>query len=288
MDKPHTGINPAPDPGSYRIRTQGRLKPRWSTWPDGRSGTRDDDGTTEAATPMSRPRRSVSAWPVVQQSRRRGDGPRLVIAVLAAAAVLVAAVLILGPDGLIPFGLLLVLSADPDDDNGRRAVILSRRNLGVAAVMALAFAWFWLWHVRPDRVDAGADRRRTDRPAARPCRTPPVTPLRRRTVAITKRSLVLAMWGLVVFVNLTYAYGQSWNMLAAACLVLPLVLAASRAWSARRGRLELGLLRHPHRREAATPPGAGTQHLVVLRTPRWRGGRRRHPLRQDRALPERN
>ena len=77
--------------------------------------------------------------------RRRGDGPRLVIAALAA-AVLVAAVLVLGLDGLIPFGLLLVFSADPDD-SGRRSVILTRRNLGVAAVMALAFAWFWLWHV---------------------------------------------------------------------------------------------------------------------------------------------
>ena len=38
-------------------------------------------------------------------------------------------------------------------------------------------------------------------------------------------------------------------MLTAVCVVLPLVLAASRAWGARRGRLELGLLRHPLRRE---------------------------------------
>ena len=33
------------------------------------------------------------------------------------------------------------------------------------------------------------------------------------------------------------------------CVVLPLSLAASRAWGARRGRIELGLLRHPLRRE---------------------------------------
>ena len=33
------------------------------------------------------------------------------------------------------------------------------------------------------------------------------------------------------------------------CVVLPLALAASRAWGARRGRIELGLLRHPLRRE---------------------------------------
>ena len=34
-------------------------------------------------------------------------------------------------------------------------------------------------------------------------------------------------------------------MLAAVCVGLPLVLAASRAWGARRGRVEFGLLRHP-------------------------------------------
>lgn len=84
--------------------------------------------------------------PVARPSPRRGDDPRLVMAALAAAG-LVAALLILGPGGLIPFGLLLVLSTDPDDDNGRRSVVLTRRNLGVAVVMALAFAWFWWWQV---------------------------------------------------------------------------------------------------------------------------------------------
>ena len=66
-----------------------------------------------------------------------------------------------------------------------------------------------------------------------------------RTIAVTKRSLILAIWGLVVFVYLYYAYGESLNMLVAVCLVLPLVLAASRVWGGRRGRLEFGLLRHP-------------------------------------------
>ena len=37
--------------------------------------------------------------------------------------------------------------------------------------------------------------------------------------------------------------------LTAVCVVLPLSLAASRAWRARRGQIELGLLRHPLRRE---------------------------------------
>ena len=46
-------------------------------------------------------------------------------------------------------------------------------------------------------------------------------------------------------------------MLVTTCLVLPLVLAASRAWRGRRGQLELGLLRHPLRREMRA-------HLVQL------------------------
>ena len=46
MDEPHTTVQPGPDAGSYRIRIQGRLDPRWSTWFDGMALTRDDDGTT--------------------------------------------------------------------------------------------------------------------------------------------------------------------------------------------------------------------------------------------------
>lgn len=76
--------------------------------------------------------------PVTKPSRRRTDGLRIVMAALAA-AVLVASLLIPSPVGLIPVGLLLVLSTDPDN-SGRRSVSLTRRNLGVAAVMALTFA----------------------------------------------------------------------------------------------------------------------------------------------------
>ena len=50
MDDPDatidSGRDPGRDPGCYRIRIQGRLDPRWSTWFDGMSVTRDDDGTT--------------------------------------------------------------------------------------------------------------------------------------------------------------------------------------------------------------------------------------------------
>ena len=75
-----------------------------------------------------------------------------------------------------------------------------------------------------------------------------VAPGRRRAVWVTRRSLVLAVSGAVMFVYLYFAYGENFNMLVATCVVLPLVLAASRAWRGHRGQLELGLLRHPLRR----------------------------------------
>ena len=247
MEEPHTNIGPRLDPGSYGIRIQAPVprpsRPLASARARAGLPQRQEVNLATHSIHLADP----DPHPVAKPSRRRGDGPRLVSAALAA-AVLVAAVLILGPAGLIPFGLLLVLSTDPDDDNGRRSVILTRRNLGIAAVMALALAWLWLWHV--DLTESmlvligGA---LIALPLA--LQDPAGHAAARRTVAITKRSLVLALWGLVVFVNLTYAYGQSWNMLAAVCLVLPLVLAVTRAWNARRGRLELGLLRHPQRRE---------------------------------------
>jgi hypothetical protein len=46
MDEPHADIEPVSDPGWYRIRIQGRLDQRWSTWFDGMSLSHGDDGTT--------------------------------------------------------------------------------------------------------------------------------------------------------------------------------------------------------------------------------------------------
>jgi hypothetical protein len=46
MDQPHADAGPVTDPGWYRIRVQGHLAHRWSTWFDGMSVTRADDGTT--------------------------------------------------------------------------------------------------------------------------------------------------------------------------------------------------------------------------------------------------
>ena len=101
--------------------------------------------------------------PPARQSRVRR---RLVLSVLAV-AVFVAALLVLGLHGLIPFGLLLAFSVDSDEEETRRSVILTRRNLVLAAAGSAAFVWFWLWHLDLARVDARDDRRGADRAAAR-------------------------------------------------------------------------------------------------------------------------
>ena len=120
--------------------------------------------------------------------------------------VFVASLLILGLDGLIPLGLLLAFSTDSDEEQTGRSVILTPRNLGLAAAMMAAFAWFWLWHLDLSElmlvVIAGA---LIALPLALQDSAADVA--RDRTVVVTKRSLILAVWGLVVFVDLYYAYG---------------------------------------------------------------------------------
>jgi len=69
-----------------------------------------------------------------------------------------------------------------------------------------------------------------------------------RRVVVTKRSLILSLMGLVTFTYVSQDGGVWFFALAAVCVVLPLVLAVSRGWAARRGRVEFGLLRHPLRR----------------------------------------
>jgi hypothetical protein len=171
----------------------------------------------------------------------------MLLTVLAAATIL-AALLGLGPNGLVPFGLLLAFSSHPDEDGTRWSVHRTRRNLALVGAMSAAFAWFWLWHLdlsEPALVAiAGA---LIASPLA--LQESGGNAARSRTVVVTKRSSILGLWGLVIFVDLSYEYGQTLNMLATVCVVLPLVLAASRAWGARRGHVELGLLRHPLRRE---------------------------------------
>ena len=82
---------------------------------------------------------------------------------------------------------------------------------------------------------------------------------------VTKRSLILALWGLVIFVYLYYAYGESLNVLAAVCVVLPARAGGVAGVGRPPGAVELGLLRHPLRREVRPHLVAGPQHLAVLR-----------------------
>ncbi len=178
-------------------------------------------------------------------SRRSGErhGALTVVAVLVFAAALVD----FGLDGLIPFGLLIAFGAGSGDVKAGRFVVLSRRNLAVSAVMVAVFAWFWLWHLQLTEstllLTAGS------------LIVLPLTlqesetPAHAGTVSVTRRDLVLAFWALVVLVDLYDAYGQTFNVLMAVCIVLPVVLAISRTRSARNGSVERGLVRHPFGRE---------------------------------------
>lgn len=174
---------------------------------------------------------------------------RLVLVILAVVA-FGAAVFFLGLEGLIPFYLLLAFSTDSDDEAPSRSVRPTPRNLALAAAMAAAFAWFWLGYSDLDTLTlvmiGGAL-------IALPLALQESTEAtgdtgdtgRHRTIAVSKRSLVLTLGALVVFVYLYQDSGLWLYGLAAVCSILPLTLATSRAWAARRGRIELGLLRHP-------------------------------------------
>jgi hypothetical protein len=79
--------------------------------------------------------------------------------------------------------------------------------------------------------------------------TAPHTTLNRPSIAIAGHRLVLAICGLALFV---VAYPANNGLLIAfvpVAIGLPLLLAASRAWAARRDGVEYGLLRHPLRRD---------------------------------------
>jgi hypothetical protein len=181
-----------------------------------------------------------------EPTRRPRGRRRLVLSVLAV-AVIVAAMLVVGLVGLIPFGLLVAFSTDSDEEESKRSVAQTPRNAVLAAAMVAVFAGFWLWHLaltESTLVLLGAALMTL--PLA--LQGSAADAAGGRTVVVTRRSLILAVWGLAVFVGLYYAFGQSINMLAAVCVVVPIVLAMSRVWGARRGQVEFGLLRHPLRR----------------------------------------
>ncbi len=196
---------------------------------------------TDVLRPLSPAERKAS-------SSSRGPGRRRQLGLFVLAVVLfVAAVSVLGPLGLIPYGLLLAFSAD-NDEKARRSVRPTRWNLALAAAMMATFAVFWLAYLAlpPSTIVAVAGalialplvlQESADEVA------------QARTVVVTKRSLILTLWGVVIFVYLYQERGVWLFGLAAVCVILPIALAVSRAWSAHRGRVETGLLRHPLRRD---------------------------------------
>jgi pimeloyl-ACP methyl ester carboxylesterase len=165
-----------------------------------------------------------------------------------AGVALVGSVLGLGLDGLIIFGVHLAFSADPDEPGRNRSVAFTQRNLAVAAIMGTLFVWFYRGHL---------DLTETTRTAiagalvALPLALDQSTSeaANRRTIALTTRSLILATWALVVFIELYHANGKWLDASIALCVILPICLAATRVMGARRGRIEFGLLRHPFRRD---------------------------------------
>jgi murein DD-endopeptidase MepM/ murein hydrolase activator NlpD len=191
------------------------------------------------------PRTAGGQDPLPPPARQPGSRRGLVLTVLAV-LVFGAAVLVLGPFGLIPFALLLAFSTDFDEEEAGRSVILTPRNLGLAATMVATFAGFWRWHLNlPDSTLVAIAGVLIALPLA--LQQSAGDTARERTVVVTKRSLILALLGVVTFTYLYPDRGLWPYALAVVSVVLPLALAVSRVWGARRGRIEFELLRHPFR-----------------------------------------
>jgi hypothetical protein len=164
-----------------------------------------------------------------------------------AVVVFLTALLVLGPFGLLPFGLLLAFRTDSDEEESGGSVNPTPRNLGLAAAMVAASAGFWRWRLDlPDSTVVGIAGALIALPLALQHSADDAA--QERTVAVTKRSLILALLGLVTFTCLYPDRGVWPYALAVVSVVLPLALAVSRVGGARRGRVELGLLRHPSHR----------------------------------------
>jgi hypothetical protein len=164
------------------------------------------------------------------------------------ALMFVASLLILGPWGLIPLGLLLAFSTRSHPGQAEPVVLNSRRNLGLGVATAAALVCFSLQYsaLLPSTLMIVGSAVLATPLALQESAT---SRARASAVALTRRSLILALLGLLVFVVL-YQDGGLWPVtLATGSVVLPLLLGARRARAARQGGVDLGLLRHPLRRD---------------------------------------
>ena len=148
----------------------------------------------------------------------------------------------LGMLGLIPFGLMLAFSVNPAELS--KPLILTWRNVGLVAAMIAFASWLWLAHLD---LTAWARVAIAGVLIAMPLALQESVAEEpgERIVVFTKRDLILALSGLVAFVFLYFDRGVWLFGLAAAAVLLPLVLVTARVFGARRGRLEMGLLRDP-------------------------------------------
>ena len=162
--------------------------------------------------------------------------------------VFVAAAVPLGLGALILLGPLLAFGIGSDDEEPWRSVILTPRNLALAAAMLAALAGFWLLYFDlPEWGLVAIAGVVVALPLA--LQESAADGASEHTIAVTKRSLILGLWGLVMFAYLFQDRGLWFYGLASVCVVVPLSLVVSRTWAARRDWIELGLLRHPLRRE---------------------------------------
>ena len=180
--------------------------------------------------------------------RRPRFRPLLVLAVaLLGVGVVVATLLepLLGMLGLIPFGLLLAFSAGSGEAG---SIGLTRRNLWVSAAMVVSTGAIWVWHPHlPEWVLVAMAGTLMALPVA--LQESPTGSASERTVVVPRRSLILAIMGLVSFA-FVYRDGGVWLFgLAAICLVIPVVLVTSRMVAAHRRGIEWGLLVGPLRAE---------------------------------------
>lgn len=175
----------------------------------------------------------------------RSGKTRIVLIVLSI-AVFSTAAFTAGVLGLIPLGILLALIAGPDGDPNGRVVATTRRNLAPAIAMFTAILCFWMGYTVIGQMSltllGGIA---LVLPFAMQERAGSAGGVRR--VVLTRRSLVLANWAVLIFLAL-YRTDLVLGFLAI-CLVLPFALAGSRVWAFRRGSVELGLGHHPARTE---------------------------------------
>jgi hypothetical protein len=173
------------------------------------------------------------------------SGARIVLVVLSVAVFFVS-VFGAGVAGLIPLGVLVALMASPDGGPHPRVIAATRRNFALASAMFAATLYFWLAYPElSERSLTVLGGIALVLPLAMQERSGREGTVYR--VVLTRRSLIFATWGLLIFFAL-YRTDLVLGFLAIS-VVLPFVLAGARARAFRHKGVEMGLIHHPARTE---------------------------------------